>query len=84
LLELVIHEFDNGATPESIVDSYPVVELPDVYSVLAYYLNHRDEVQEYLSRRDKQAAIIRAKIEGSQEDLGDLRHRIQQMKVKRD
>jgi uncharacterized protein (DUF433 family) len=31
LLEVVIHEFRNGATPEEIVASYDDLDLADVY-----------------------------------------------------
>jgi hypothetical protein len=33
LLELVIHDFQRGETPESIVESYTTLSLPDVYAV---------------------------------------------------
>jgi hypothetical protein len=34
--------------------------MADVYSVIAYYLRHRDDVQEYLANRQQQAAETRA------------------------
>ena len=37
--------------------------LADVYSVIAYYLGHRDEVRAYLKRRAEEAEALRAKIE---------------------
>jgi uncharacterized protein (DUF433 family) len=33
LVDLVIHEFQRGATPEGIVDSYDSLALNDVYSL---------------------------------------------------
>ena len=53
LLELVIQAFDDGATPEAIVQSYSTLKLPDVYAVIAYYLRHRQQVEEYLAKREK-------------------------------
>jgi uncharacterized protein (DUF433 family) len=38
LLELVIHAYYMGETPEGIVDSYPTLTTADVYAVNAYYL----------------------------------------------
>ena len=38
LLELVIHAFEDGATPETIAQQYPTATLSDIYSVIAYYL----------------------------------------------
>ena len=37
LLELVIHAFEDGATPEAIAQRYPAAALADIYSVLAYH-----------------------------------------------
>ena len=42
LLDLVIQEFRNGATPEAIVESYDALTLADVYAVITYYLRHSD------------------------------------------
>ena len=50
-LESVLQAFQCGSSPEEIVLKYPVLNLTDVYSVIAYYLWHRDEVNAYLKRR---------------------------------
>src|SRR5438046_2229673 len=76
LLELLIHAFEDGKTPESIVYAYSTLSLPDVYAVIAYYLANREAVENYLARREREAVEIRAKIEASQRDLGELRQRI--------
>lgn len=83
LLELVIHEFSEGATPEAIVEAYSTLKLADVYGVLSYYLNHRQIIEEYLERREHEAAEIRAKIESQQPDRGDLRERIASLRARR-
>ena len=36
LLDLVIHAFRNGASPEAIVECYDALSLPDVYAVLTH------------------------------------------------
>ena len=66
LLELVIHAHQQGEQPEAIVEMYPALELGDVFAVIAYYLAHRVEVDEYLRRCDEQAEALRRKIEASQ------------------
>jgi uncharacterized protein (DUF433 family) len=76
LLELVIRAFQDGATPETIVQRYPSLALPDVYAVIAYYLRHRTEVEEYLARREKEAEEVRHRVDGGQDDLGEIRARI--------
>ncbi len=46
-LDAVISTFRAGATAEEIAQQYPSLPLADVYSVLTYYLRHRDEVDSY-------------------------------------
>lgn len=76
LLELVIHAFQDGATPETIVQRYETLTLPDVYAVVAYYLRHRAEVDAYLHRREAAATEIKWRIDSDQADLGDVRARL--------
>ena len=76
LLELVIRAFQDGATPEAIVQQYATTTLPDVYSVIGYYLRHRDEIDAYLAERDRMAEEVRQRIEQRQGDLSGLRKRL--------
>lgn len=76
LLDLVIWAFQDGATPESIIQSYDTISLCDVYSVIAFYLRHREEVEEYLKERDQKADKVKKKIEDRQGDLGEIRSRL--------
>ena len=66
LLELVIHAYRQGEAPEGIVEMYPDLELGDVFAVIAYYLAHRTEVDDYLRQCEEQAETIRRQIEASQ------------------
>jgi len=76
LLELVIRAFQDGATPETIVQRYSTLALSDVYAVIAYYLRHRSEVEEYLTRRERKAEAVRQEIESQQGDLSEIRARL--------
>ncbi len=76
LLELVLRAFQDGATPETIVQRYSTLALSDVYAVVAYYLRHRNEVEEYLARRETTADEVRQRIERQQGDLSDIRARL--------
>lgn len=76
LLELVIHAFQDGASPESIVQGYSTLSSPDVNAVIAYYLQHPGEIDAYLDRRAQQAAEVRGRIEGLQGDQSELRARL--------
>ena len=58
-LDTIISAFKDGSTPEEIVNQYPSVSLPDVYSIISYYLQQTKEVDTYLERRSTQAKSIR-------------------------
>jgi uncharacterized protein (DUF433 family) len=76
LLEMVVWAFQDGATPESIVQRYSTLDLGDVYAVIAYYLRHRADVDAYLARREQKTEEVRQRIENRQGDLADIRARI--------
>src|SRR5262249_4574043 len=75
LLELVIQAFQDGATPETIVQRYSTLALPDVYAVIAYYLRHRSEIDAYLAERDQKAEKVRRRWEAQQGDMSENRAR---------
>jgi uncharacterized protein (DUF433 family) len=76
LLELVIRAFQDGATPEAIVQRYPTTTLADIYAVVAYYLRHREDIEGYLAERESRAGEVRQRVESRQGDLGELRRRL--------
>jgi uncharacterized protein (DUF433 family) len=76
LLELVIRAFEDGATPEAIVQRYPTTTLADIYAVIAYYLRHRAVVERYLTERERQAEELRQNIEAHQGHLSEVRRRL--------
>ena len=65
-LDTVIGAYWLGYTPEQITESYSAVSLSEVYTVLAWYLNNRAEVDAYLAKREKEAEEIRRRIEERQ------------------
>jgi uncharacterized protein (DUF433 family) len=74
-LERVVRAFQSGMTPEEIVLSFDVLKLEDVYSVVNYYLHHREEVDAYLANADRDAADLRSEIE-KQFDQSGIRARL--------
>ena len=52
-LETVLWTFQQGAAPEDIKTQFPSLELADIYDVIAYYLRHRETVDEYLRQREQ-------------------------------
>lgn len=65
-LDLVVEEYESGMTPEDMVRAYDTLDLAEVYAAIAYYLGHRDEVRQYIQRREAEAASLRAEIEAGQ------------------
>src|SRR5580700_9215468 len=76
LLERIVHAFEDGATPEGILQSYDSLQLSDVYAVLTWYLRHKADVEDYLRKRAEEAEAIRQKIEAKQPDRAELRARL--------
>lgn len=58
-LDTVIAAFLEGATAEEIAHQYPSLNLPDIYSIIGYYLKNRFEVDKYLEARKKRGKAIR-------------------------
>ena len=75
-LDTLIYTFNLGATPEEIVQQYPALDLATVYAAIAYYLQHRQEIDLYLGERDREAEAIRQanQVSGIRERLLARRH----------
>ena len=66
-LEVVVAKFNLGATAEQIAESFDTLRLEDVYSVIGYYLRHKDEVDVSLREVDVAARQLREEIEAQQD-----------------
>lgn len=73
LLEIIVNAYKNGDSPEEIAYSYPSISLKDTYAVIAYYLNHKDQVELYLAEVERQSEEIRKIIEARTPPLPGLR-----------
>jgi uncharacterized protein (DUF433 family) len=58
-LDSVVSAFRDGATAEEIAEQYPAITLGQVYAVIAYYLAHTAEVDDYLQVREQRSAEVR-------------------------
>ena len=74
-LDTVVYAFNEGANAEEILERYPSLQLADIYSVIAYYLRHRREVDAYLKDREAFAAEVRRQNESAFPNTG-LRERL--------
>jgi uncharacterized protein (DUF433 family) len=74
-LDSIIHHFKLGATAEQIVQSFPSLSLGDI----AYYLTHRQEIEEYLHQQEIEADALQEQLESNPEyqaEIAELRSRI--------
>ena len=76
LLERILHAFEDGATPEGIVQSYDTLQFADVYAVLTWYLRHKTEVEDYLRQAGGGSGDDPQNDRGQAADRAELRARL--------
>jgi uncharacterized protein (DUF433 family) len=60
-LASIITGFQQGNSPETIRQSYPTLSLAQVYGAIAFYLNHPEESETYMTRlQEKWDALERS------------------------
>jgi uncharacterized protein (DUF433 family) len=82
-LETVIWTYQEGASAEEIVMQYDALVLADVYTVIAYYLNHRNAVETYMEWIKAESERVRREVEARQPDMFSLRERLLARKAAR-
>ncbi len=61
-LDILVEDFESGASPDEIAQSYDTLERADVYAVVAYYLHHKEELLAYFKRREEEASEIERRL----------------------
>jgi uncharacterized protein (DUF433 family) len=79
-LDTVVAAFQNGATPEAIVQQYPAIGLDDAYSVVGYFLRHREQIETYLAARSRAAEQVQQQNEARNPPVG-IRDRLMARKA---
>lgn len=77
MLERLVHAFDDGLSAEEIVESYPTVDLADVYAAIAYILRNRNEIDAYMAESDTAAERARQESE-ARFPTAELRRRLRE------
>ncbi len=62
VVELVVEKISYGWSPEELTLQHPYLTLGQIYSALAYYADHQDELNEDIERRLKLVNGIRQEI----------------------
>jgi uncharacterized protein (DUF433 family) len=58
-LDSVVYAFQRGAAPESIVRSFPLLTLEQVYGAITFYLAHEQLVNDYLRQGEATFEALR-------------------------
>jgi uncharacterized protein (DUF433 family) len=72
----VVRYFNQGASPEMIVARFPTLRLAHVYKVIAFYLDNRAPVEEYVLREEEE--LERQRATGHHLDIETLRARLEE------
>ena len=51
---------EQGESPEEIISEFPQLRIADVYDALAYYHDHRDEIEQHMKDAEELEATMRA------------------------
>ena len=57
-LDSIVHEFRQGASPESIRQTFPTLTLEQVYGAITFYLGHQDQVEASIREADRAWAEV--------------------------
>lgn len=79
-LDSVVYAFRRGASPESIVRSFPSLTLEEVYGAITFYLGHQGEVDEYLKQGEAEFESVRG---ASREANADAFKKIEEARLQR-
>lgn len=83
-LDTIIARYQQGHTPEIIHNGFPTIPLNDIYAVIAYYLSHRQQLDEYLRQQEADAEQLRQEIESrltpEQQDFNEKVRKLAQEK----
>jgi len=61
-LESLVSAYRTGPSIENLKEAFPDLSQSDIHMSVAYYLSHRQEVEEYLAERQHQAEAVEAEI----------------------
>jgi len=52
-LDSVVYSFERGNSPEAIHEGFPLLKPAQIYGAIAFYLDHRAEVRQYLEEKER-------------------------------
>ncbi|SRR5260221_6881750 len=64
-LRTVITAYKQGTTPQQIGEQFPTLKLADIFLTIGYYLEHEQEVDQYLNNQEQLAAELQRQSESA-------------------
>ncbi len=74
-LDTLVYHYRDGASADEIALRFESLGLPEIHAAIAYYLNHRVELDAYLAQRAIEATELRNQVE-SRQGGGAIRQRL--------
>ena len=53
-LDSIVYAFNRGESPETIQENFPVLKLSQIYGAIAYYLDHKAEIDKYIEDSERE------------------------------
>jgi uncharacterized protein (DUF433 family) len=82
-LETLLEHYLHGYSVEQLAEAFPTVTLADIHTVIGYSLRHREEVEAYLQRQQRDSDELRQKLESIPANA-QLRQQLQAIKRARE
>jgi uncharacterized protein (DUF433 family) len=64
-LDTLVHKYQIGDTPDDLHEGFPTLSLTQIKGVIAWYLNHTAEADEYLAKGEAEAEETRKRIQST-------------------
>lgn len=80
-IDRIVYAHKTGECPEEIFRAFPSsgYTVADIYSIIAYYLQNKAKIENYLEKREEEAKKIREEIEstsGYKEKTQELKEKL--------
>lgn len=74
-VDSVVYSFHRGNAPEGIQKEYELLALSQIYGAIAFYLDHREAIDEYLAQADREIEENSIPLEQADPMLWEKLHR---------
>jgi uncharacterized protein (DUF433 family) len=68
-LDSLVHAYWEGLSPEAIVDDFPTLSLEQIHGAIAFYLKHRQDIDQYMANQENRWEEFRRESEAKHSPL---------------